>query len=92
MEKKENSKYFRIHSLKSRIIYSIILPSRHKKGNKGRVKFILFFKIKDNMKNLKKTLKIVLIASLFLIAIILLKYKPVYKVTLGEQEVRIYTK
>lgn len=39
------------------------------------------------MKSIIKMLKIVLIASLFVIAIILLKYKPVYKVTLGEEEV-----
>lgn len=39
------------------------------------------------MKNIRKIFAMVLIATLFMIAIILLKYKPVYVVTLGEQEV-----
>lgn len=67
-------------------ICSIIDFSRVKKNRRRRVKFILSKKLKYCTKEILKYFNITLIAFGFIIAMVLIKYKPMYKVSiLGEE-------
>lgn len=77
-----------IHNLQLSRIYSIIEFSRvRKNGKKRRVNFILNRKIKYCTKEILKYFNITLIAFGFIIAIILIKYKPIYEVSISGQEI-----
>lgn len=67
-------------------ICSIILISRVIKNEKESVYNILSRRFKFYTKEVFKVLNIVAIALLIIFAIILIKYKPVYKVTISDQE------
>ena len=68
-------------------ICSIIEFSRAKKNPKRRVNFILNKKLKYYTKEIFKYFNITLLAFGFIIAIILIKYKPMYKVSISGTEV-----
>ena len=68
-------------------IYSIIDISRVKKQAKRRVKFILKNKLKYYTKEILKYFNIAVIAFGLIIAIILIKYRPVYKVSISGEEI-----
>ena len=68
-------------------IYSIIIFSRAQKTSKRRVKYILKKKLKFYTKEILKFFNITLIAFGFIVAIILIKYKPVYAVSISGEEV-----
>lgn len=92
-EKKDNNKLpdlpkIRIHNLISERIYSIINISRVKKDiQKGEWIYILSKKTKYYTKEILKYFSITTIAFGFIIAIILIKYKPVYEVKISGEEV-----
>lgn len=67
-------------------IYSIINSSRVKKHSKRRVNFILNKKLKYYTKEIFKYFNITLLAFGFIIAIVLIKYKPMYKVSISGTE------
>lgn len=77
-----------IHNLKMLIICSIIKKTSRKKGV---CIFILKKKIKHYTKEVLKMLNVVAFGAIFIIAIVLLKYKPVYKVTISGEEVGYVT-
>ena len=68
-------------------IYSIIDISRVEKQAKRRVKFILKNKLKYYTKEILKYFNIAVIAFGLIIAIILIKYRPVYKVSISGEEI-----
>ena len=69
-------------------IYSIIDISRVlKKHTKRRVKFILKTKLKYYTKEILKYFNIAVIAFGLIVAIILIKYRPVYKVSISGEEI-----
>ena len=68
-------------------IYSIIDISRVEKQAKRRVKFILKNKLKYYTKEILKYFNIAIIAFGLIIAIILIKYRPVYKVSISGEEI-----
>lgn len=68
-------------------IYSIIRISREKNIAKRRVKYILNKKLKYYTKEALKYFNITIIAFGFIIAIVLIKYKPIYKVSISGEEV-----
>ena len=67
-------------------IYSIINVSRAKK-RKRRVNFIIIRKLKFYTKEILKFFNIALLALGFIIAIVLIKYKPMYEVKISGEEV-----
>lgn len=67
-------------------IYSIIYFSRAKK-RKRRVKFISIRKLKFYTKETLKIFNIALLAVGFIIAIVLIKYKPMYEVKISGEEI-----
>lgn len=75
-----------IHNLILERIYSIIDFSRVKKVPKRRVNFILSKKLKYYTKEILKYFNITVIAFGFIIAMVLIKYKPMYKVSISEEE------
>ncbi len=86
----------RIHNLQMRTIYSIIKDSRAKNNNrkyklsidyKRRVNFISIRKLKFYTKETLKFFNIALISLGFIIAIILIKYKPMYEVKISGEQV-----
>lgn len=68
-------------------ICSIIKAGRVKNTSKRRVKHILSPKLKYYTKEILKYFNIAIIGLGFIIAIILIKYKPIYKVELSGEEV-----
>lgn len=67
-------------------IYSIIKDNRVEKTKKGVWIYILSKKIEYYTKEMLKYFKIILIAFCLIIAIILMKYKPIYKVSISGKE------
>lgn len=83
-----NSPKICIHNLILVRIYSIIEFSRVLKTQiKGEWIYILNKKLKYCTKEILKYFNIIVIALGFIIAIILVKYKPVYKVSISGQEI-----
>lgn len=77
-----------IHNLLLERIYSIIEDVAQRKNNKkGEWSYILNTKLKYYTKEILKYFNIVVIAFGFIIAIILIKYKPMYKVSISGEEV-----
>ncbi|MEI3357088.1 MAG: hypothetical protein V8R81_08960 [Clostridia bacterium] len=77
-----------IHNLLLERIYSIIEDVAQRKNNKKRrVELYFKHKIKILTKEILKYFNIVVIAFGFIIAIILIKYKPMYKVSISGEEV-----
>ena len=77
-----------IHNLLLERIYSIIEDVAQRKNNKkGEWSYILNTKLKYYTKEILKYFNIVVIAFGFIIAIILIKYKPMYKVSISGKEV-----
>lgn len=68
-------------------IYDIIKNSRAIKKTKRRVDFILKRKLKFYTKEFFKFLNFTLIALAFILAMVLIKYKPIYEVKLSGEEV-----
>lgn len=67
-------------------ICSIIDFNRVKKNPRRRVKFIFSKKLKYYTKEILKYFNITLIAFGFIIAMVLIKYKPMYKVSISGEE------
>ena len=68
-------------------IYGIIVDSRAIKNTKRRVDFILKRKLKFYTKEFFKFLNFTLIALAFILAMILIKYKPIYEVKLSGEDI-----
>ena len=75
-----------MNNLKMDRIYDIIENSRAIKKTKRRVDFILKRKLKFYTKEFFKFLNFTLIALAFILAMVLIKYKPIYEVKLSGED------